>query len=159
MKQGWRTLTEKPIEDILAWVEEAARNGQTVNVGTDSLQNGRSTQFVTVIVVHTPMKGGRVAYCRETVPRIKSLRERLWTEVYKSVNIAMELADCCEDLSVHIDASPETKNKSNEYLNELVGLVMGQGFKAVIKPDSYAASHAADWLVRHNGKLPVGAAC
>ncbi len=155
MKHGWRTLTDVPIPDILAWVERAAKDGQTVNVGTDSLQNGRNTQFVTVVVVHTPTKGGRVAYCRETVPRIKSLRERLWSEVYRSVNVAMELADCCENLSVHIDASPEKKNLSNAYINELVGLVMGQGFKAVIKPDSYAASHTADWLVRHRGALPV----
>ena len=30
----------------------------------------------------------------------------------------------------------------------------GQGFKALIKPESWAASHAADHVVRSHGKLP-----
>jgi predicted RNase H-related nuclease YkuK (DUF458 family) len=57
-------------------------------------------------------------------------------------------------LSVHIDANPEPRHRSSEFVQELVGMVMGQGFKAIIKPDAYAASHAADWIVRHLGKLP-----
>jgi predicted RNase H-related nuclease YkuK (DUF458 family) len=32
-----------------------------------------------------------------------------------------------------------------------VGLVVGQGFKALIKPESWAASHAADHVVRKAG--------
>jgi predicted RNase H-related nuclease YkuK (DUF458 family) len=38
--------------------------------------------------------------------------------------------------------------KSSAYVQELVGLVVGQGFKALIKPESWAASHAADHVVR-----------
>jgi hypothetical protein len=47
-------------------------------------------------------------------------------------------------------------HKSSAYVQELEGLVVGQGFKALIKPESWAASHAADHVVRIHGKLPVG---
>ena len=39
-------------------------------------------------------------------------------------------------------------HKSSAYVQELVGLVVGQGFKALIKPESWAATHAADHVVR-----------
>jgi predicted RNase H-related nuclease YkuK (DUF458 family) len=151
----WRTLTETKVPDILQFVTEATRNGQEVHVGTDSLQTGRFTQFCTVVIVHTPGKGGRVAYSREVIPRITSLRERLQKEVWASVTVALLIAPTVPGrLSVHIDANPEPRHRSSQFVQELVGMVMGQGFRAVIKPDSYAASHAADWIVRHMGRMP-----
>jgi uncharacterized protein len=153
----WKTLREDRIPDIREFVADAARHGQTVHVGTDSLQAGRFTQFVTVVVVLTPGKGGRAAYSREVVPRIKSLRERLLKEVWRSVTLGLEFTDIVPgELSIHIDANPVVAHKSSAYVQELVGLVVGQGFKAVIKPESWAASHAADHVVRTQGKRPRG---
>jgi predicted RNase H-related nuclease YkuK (DUF458 family) len=151
----WKTLGETKIADILQFVAEASKDGQAVHIGTDSLQTGRFTQFVTVVVILTPRKGGRVAYRREVVPRITSLRERLLKEVWKSVDLGLKSTSIVKgDLTVHIDANPVLKHKSSAYVQELVGLVVGQGFKALIKPDSWAASHAADHVVRAQGKLP-----
>src|SRR5215470_8148127 len=151
----WKTLGEIKIPDILRFVADASRDGQAVHVGTDSLQTGRFTQFVTVVVVLTPRKGGRVAYRREVVPRIASLRERLLREVWKSVDLGLQFSPIVKgDLSVHIDANPVVTHKSSAYVQELVGLVVGQGFKALIKPESWAATHAADHVVRTFGKLP-----
>ena len=139
----------------LQFVQDASRDGQAVHVGTDSLQTGRLTQFVTVVVILTPRKGGRVAYRREVVPRITSLRERLLKEVWKSVDLGLQFSPIVNgDLTVHIDANPVVAHKSSAYVQELVGLVVGQGFKALIKPESWAASHAADHVVRAQGKLP-----
>ncbi len=154
----WKTLNEVPVPDIQAFIREAAAAGQAVHIGTDSLQTGRFTQFVTVVAVLTPSKGGRVAYAREVVPRITSLRERLLKEVWHSVELGMQVTAIVPgDLSVHIDANPVVKHRSSEYVKELVGLVVGQGFQAVIKPDAWAASHAADHIVRTHGKLPRSA--
>jgi predicted RNase H-related nuclease YkuK (DUF458 family) len=151
----WKTLGEIRIADIVEFVAEASRAGQAVHVGTDSLQSGRVTQFVTVVVILTPGKGGRVAYRREVVPRITSLRERLLKEVWKSVDLGLQFSPIVKgDLTVHIDANPVVAHKSSLYVQELVGLVVGQGFKALIKPESWAASHAADHVVRSQGKLP-----
>jgi predicted RNase H-related nuclease YkuK (DUF458 family) len=153
----WKTLKEVKVPDILEFVQEASKDGQAVHVGTDSLQAGRFTQFVTVVVILTPRKGGRVAYRREVVPRITSLRERLLKEVWKSVELGLLFSPIVKgELSVHIDANPVVTHKSSAYVQELVGLVVGQGFKALIKPESWAASHAADHVARAHGK-PVRA--
>jgi uncharacterized protein len=148
----WKTLNEVDIADILQFVRDTTRDGQSVHVGTDSRQTGRLTEFVTVVVILTPRKGGRVAYRKETVPRIASLRERLLKEVWKSVDLGLQLSPIVKgELTVHIDANPVVAHKSSAYVQELVGLVVGQGFKALIKPDSWAASHAADHAVRKTG--------
>lgn len=151
----WKTLSGDKVEDIHKFVKDAAVAGQPVHIGTDSLQTGRYTQFCTVIAILNPGKGGRAAYCREVTTRITSLRERLLKEVWKSVEIAMELAAVVPgELTVHVDANPQEKHMSSKYVQELVGLVVGQGFKVQIKPNSWCASHAADHIVRHHGKLP-----
>ena len=151
----WKTLGEVKIPDILQFVRDASGDDQPVHVGTDSLQSGRHTEFVTVVVILTPGKGGRVAYRREVVPRITSLRERLLKEVWKSVDLGLQFSPIVKgDLTVHIDANPVVAHKSSQYVQELVGLVVGQGFKALIKPESWAATHAADHVVRAHGKFP-----
>jgi predicted RNase H-related nuclease YkuK (DUF458 family) len=151
----WKTLGEIKIPDILQFVAAASKDGQAVHIGTDSQQTGRLTQFVTVVVILTPTKGGRVAYRRDVVPRVASLRERLLKEVWKSVDLALQFTSIVPgDLTVHIDANPVVAHKSSAYVQELVGLVVGQGFKALIKPESWAASHAADHVVRAPGKVP-----
>jgi hypothetical protein len=43
---------------------------------------------------------------------------------------------------------------SSKYVQELVGLVVGQGFAVRIKPDAWCAAHAADHVVRTLGKMP-----
>jgi predicted RNase H-related nuclease YkuK (DUF458 family) len=152
----WKTLNEVRIPDILQFVRDASRDGQTVHIGTDSLQSGRHTQFVTVVVILTPKKGGRVAYRRTVVPRIASLRERLLKEVWESVDLGLQFSPIVTgELTVHIDANPVVSHKSSQYVHELVGLVVGQGFKALIKPESWAATHTADHVARANGKVPV----
>ena len=155
MKTRWKTLDGTPIDDIVQWVKESTQRGQIIHVGTDSLQTGRWTQFVTVVVILNPPKGGRVAYVREVVPRISSLRQRLMREVWMSVELSMQLPEN-PDLTVHIDANPDERHMSQKYLQELVGMVVGQGFKALYKPDSWAATHAADHVVRHKGRMPKG---
>lgn len=156
MKHGerWKTLNEVPIPEIVPWTAEASKSGQALHIGTDSMQTNRYTQFVTVVIVHTPTKGARAAYTRSIVPRITSLRERLTKEVWLSIEVAMQLAHLDPALTVHIDVNAQERHMSSKYLQELCGLVMGQNFKVLWKPDSWAASHAADHVVRFHGKLP-----
>jgi hypothetical protein len=150
----WKTMGG---ESVPNWLEEivksTAEQGQrVVHVGTDSQQHARETEFVTVVVLLRPSKGGRVLWTRERVPRIRSLRERLLREVQMSVDIAMQInAVVSEDvlLNVHVDANPDVQFKSSEYLRELVGYVVGQGFSVLTKPMSWAAMHVADHVVKH----------
>ena len=149
MTTKWKTVSGIPVESIEDYVSAASTAGQAVHIGTDSLQTGRYTQFVTVVAVLTPHHGGRAAYSREIVPRITSLRERLLKEVWRSVELGLALTGKVKgELTVHIDANPVVQHMSSRYVQELVGLVVGQGFKALIKPEAWAASHCADHIVR-----------
>lgn len=155
----WKTITEKPVPDIREFVATTVRQGERlVHIGTDSLQGRRCTQFVTVLVILEPGKGGRVAYQRQLSPRIQSLRERLLKEVWFSVTLALEINDvlpASAGLTVHIDANPVPSHRSSQYVHELVGMVVGQGFKAAIKPEAWAATHTADYVVRALGRVRV----
>jgi hypothetical protein len=145
----WKTLTGRPIGDVVDFVRDHAREGQVVHLGTDSLQRARHTRFVTVVAILTPGRGGRAIWTRDTRPRIVSLRERLLREVWLSVELGLRLHPVVPGpLHVHIDANPVAQHKSSAHVQELVGLVVSQGFRAVIKPESWAASRAADRLVR-----------
>jgi len=149
LKTGWKTLTGLPIGDVVDFVREHAQGGQIVHLGTDSLQLARHTRFVTVVAVLTPGRGGRAIWTRSATPRIQSLRERLLREVWLSVELGLRLDPVVTgELHVHIDANPIARHRSSAYVQELVGLVVSQGFRAVIKPEAWAASRAADRLVR-----------
>lgn len=155
MTPKWWTLKDEPIADLLAFVREAAREGQAVHIGTDSQQSGFHTRFVTVLAIVNPGRGGRAAYVRDRVPRITSLRERLLREVWRSVELALVLDEVVPgELTVHIDANPVATSRSSAYVQELVGLVVGQGFRARIKPESWAATHAADRVVKKGSRTP-----
>jgi len=145
----WKTVSGILVPDIRQYVADASADGRAIHIGTDSLQCGRNTQFVTVVAVLTPHRGGRAAYTRVTVPRMTSLRERLLREVWLSVALGIELNDIVKgDLTIHIDANPVERHLSSKYLQELVGLVVGQGFQVKVKPEAWASSHAADHIVR-----------
>lgn len=158
LNKNWKTLSGASIS-----LRDAIENEMSlypnseIHIGSDSQQTDNNTKYVTVCIVNRIGKGGRVFFCRETVPKIRELRERLWHEAWRSTTLAMELSETPDIgtrapvsiAAIHIDANVDTRHKSSKYVEELVGLVMGQGFKAVVKPDSWAASHAADHAVKH----------
>lgn len=153
-KPMWKTLKDAPIDDIKEFIRTTASGGQEVYIGTDSLQSGRYTQFVTVVAILTPGKGGRAAYKKDRVPKIRSLRERLLREVWLSVELGLQVTDFVPGrLTVAVDANPDLRYASSRYIQELVGLVVGQGFKVQVKPESLAATHIADHAVRSLGKV------
>lgn len=158
IEKNWKTLSGQKI-DLRSVIESELRDypDAEVHIGSDSQQVKRHTEYVTVVVIHRPAKGGRVFFCREQIPRVRELRERLWKEVWRSTELAMELTstpDIGEHAvpihvtAVHIDANVDPKHKSSKYVEELVGLAMGQGFNAIAKPEAWAASHAADHAVK-----------
>lgn len=158
IEKKWKTLAGQDVDLRSALVDELRLTPDSeVIIACDSQQVGQSTDYVTVVVVHRPAKGGRVFFSRERVPRVRELRERLWKEVWRSTELAMELTST-PDIgevypinvsAIHIDANIDPKHKSSKYVQELVSLVMGQGFRAVVKPEAFAASHAADHAVKH----------
>lgn len=158
IEKKWKTLAGETV-DLRSAIEAEIRTypDLEVTIASDSQQRGQHTEYVTVVTMIRPGKGGRVLFTRELIARVRDLRERLWKETWRSTELAMELTETPDigeraviDVSaIHIDANVDPKHKSSKYVEELVGLVVGQGFKAVVKPQAWAASHAADYAVKH----------
>lgn len=154
LSRQWKTINDEKVENVVDVIKATIENSdREIHVGTDSQQAGKFTEYVTIIVLVEKGKGGRAFYMRERVPRITSLRERLLKEVWMSVNTGLELSTKIADttdMTIHVDANPNLKFKSSSYVKELTSMVVGQGFKTLLKPDSWAASHIADHVVKHN---------
>ena len=122
-------------------------------VGTDSHIHGdvKKTKYSTAVVLHKKGKGG-VAFSSSAFEcRLASLRERLANETWRSVEVALALTEVFGDkleIVVHIDCNKDKKFKSGKYSEELIGMVTGQGFRCVIKPDAFAAQSVADRFSR-----------
>ena len=153
LENKWTTMAGKTVEIISTVKEQLALQGEReVHVGSDSQQAGQFTEFVTVIVILEKGKGGRAFYSKKKEPRVKSLRERLMKEVWMSVNTGLEMNAMVPEttgLTIHIDANPNVKFRSSDHIKELISMVVGQGFKTLLKPESWAAAHVADHVVKH----------
>lgn len=81
----------------------------------------------------------------------ESLRQRLMNETWKSLETSFELQTLLPknvEIIIHADVNKKKKWKSGQYMEELVGMVVGQGFKVAVKPDAWAAQHVADKFSR-----------
>jgi len=122
-------------------------------VGSDSQVHKKIKKVIysTCIILYKKGKGGRVFICRERERYANSLRERLMKETWRSIEAAFELKEIMPswiELVVHVDVNKKKKWKSSQYLEELVGMVVGQGFKFAVKPTAWAAQSVADKFAR-----------
>lgn len=158
----WRRFYENDTVILDDFLAKHAKEGRTMNVGTDSKIHGNKTFFATAIVAHRTGLGGAVTIHTDKVPTYPSLRQKLVMEAMRTLETAWYLSSKLSDdirIRLHVDVNNELKWKSGQYKEELVGMIMGQGFvsyKDVIgdpdeyprlvlwKPDSWAASSVAD---------------
>jgi uncharacterized protein len=154
LEKTWKSLEGRRVKDLIGEFKQViGEAGETeVHVGTDSQQAGRFTEFVTVMAILDKGHGGRVFYTREKVERVKNLRERLMKEVWLSVTTGLEINEYVpskDSLLIHVDANPDVHYKSSAYIKELTAMVVSQGFRHILKPDAWVASHVADHIVKH----------
>lgn len=158
MNTGWRRLNgqriDLPIKEAVeqALIREIA-NGHKLKVciGSDSQVRGGTIEFATVIVFLREKKGGFMFINNSRMNKEISLRERMITEVAKSVEVAYALCDLldCYDvgLEVHADINTDPHFQSNQALKEAMGYILGMGFVFKAKPDAFASSYCADKVV------------
>lgn len=142
------------LQDISLFVSEDADSQYRLVIGTDSktrrVGGEQEVDFVTAIVVHRQGWGGRYFWTKDKQKKTFFLRDRIYTEVWRSLNLAQELVpqlmgvvpEDRYDLEIHIDVG--TKGPTREMIKEVVGMVVGNGFTPKTKPQSYAASTVAD---------------
>ena len=154
----WRRLNgEKITKPILEAVEAAIIREQEaghklkVCIGTDSQVHGTHTGFATVIVFLREKRGGFMFIHTESSYKPMTIKERMITEVAKSVDIAYKLCDLLDlydvALEVHADINTDPHFDSNVALKEAMGYILGMGFVFKAKPDAGAASSVADKFV------------
>jgi len=158
-QQHWRKLDgtriTRPIEDeVRAVLVREKEMGHTVKVciGTDSQVKGKETEFATVIVFVRKGKGGFMYIHNETTLQKMNIKQRMLTEVSKSIEIAYELCRLFTiynvDMEVHADINTSPNFKSNDALKEAMGYIMGMGFVFKAKPHAFASSTCANKVVQ-----------
>lgn len=145
-----RVSFKELFEDLAAYTNEHPDDSYKLIIGTDSQSYlNRSVVFVTALVVHRVGKGGRFYYHKQTTAYMESLRQRIYYETYLSLDVATrvteELARNGErklNVEIHLDVGE--KGETRDMIKEVVGMVIGSGYRAMIKPDSFGAMTVAD---------------
>ena len=136
---------------ILDFIKIDPDNKYRLIVGTDSQPGLEEIVFVTAIVIYRVGRGGRFFYHKEKVETNVNMKKRIFYEVSRSLKVASKLTEVLGeenkytdnlDIEIHVDVGE--KGPSSEIIKEVVGMVVGSGYEALIKPDSYAASTVAD---------------
>lgn len=158
ISQTYGRVTMDQIAEILIKRAQADPTGEyNLVIGTDS-QNFDYTKVVVVIALHHVGKGGLFFYEIKRVKRISDIRQKLYFETNLSLECAKELIDALErqsavqhidfkklfNFSIHVDAGEN--GPTQKLIPELVGWIRACGYKAAVKPNSYAASSIADTL-------------
>lgn len=155
---SWRRLNGQKIQDPILEAVESTIIRETklghklkVCIGTDSQVRGKVTEFATVIVFLREKKGGFMFIKNEKITQPMGLKERMITEVARSVDIAYQLCDLLDKyniaLEVHADINTDPAFKSNVALSEAMGYILSMGFIFKAKPNAFASSSCADKVV------------
>ena len=137
------------VKDIAGYIEADQKRNYTIVVGTDSQVYTR-TDFITAIVIHRVGAGGRYFWTRDQRDNFKSLRDRIYTETVKSLEVAQvfsahlyEVLDKDKfNIEIHVDIGE--KGDTRTMIKEVVGMVRGNGYEVKIKPFSFGAFVVAD---------------
>ncbi len=154
----WRRLNGQRIEEPLTEAVErtlktelAAGHRMKVCIGTDSQVRGKHIEFATVVVFLREKRGGFMFISNHHTERKMTLRERMITEVARSVEVAYALCDVLDaydvGLEVHADINTDPQFQSNKALKEAMGYILSMGFIFKAKPDAFASSSCADKMV------------
>ncbi|MDY6826264.1 MAG: ribonuclease H-like YkuK family protein [Bacillota bacterium] len=137
-------------EELARYTNEFPDESYKLIIGTDSHSFlNDCVIFVTAVVVHRVGKGGRFFYHKQKTRYMESLRQRIYYETFLSLDVAAmvteklaENSDLQLNVEIHLDVGE--KGETRDIIKEVVGMVIGSGYRACIKPDSYGATTVAD---------------
>jgi predicted RNase H-related nuclease YkuK (DUF458 family) len=139
---------ERMFRQIVGYIQEEPDRQYHLIIGTDSLL-GDETTFVTAVIIHRLGRGGRYFYRKFRNRKIESLRQRILYEASLSLEVASQISselakNGFSDLPVEIHLDVGNNGETKKIIREVVGMVTGSGYAAVIKPEAYGASKVAD---------------
>ena len=150
---------DQMIEAAKAAISESSQES-SVYIGCDSARKKKNGKFfatyATVVILHRDSKHGAQMFSYVETQQDYSakgeIKQRLMNEVNFAVAAGLAICDVVEDrpFEIHLDINKDPRHKSNVAMKEACGWVLGTfGIEATLKPDGFAATHAADHLVRH----------
>lgn len=150
-----RKFNWEKIEKFLSAQSEASK----IYIGVDSQvykKNGKwFADYLKVIVVHIDgCKGCKIFGETDTEPDFTQNKKRplhrLMNEVYKASELYLKLSEYTDkEIVVHLDINPSDKHVSSLVLSQAIGYIKGTcNTTPKVKPDSWAAAHAADRFLR-----------
>lgn len=151
MKIQFKHYNGKVIEDFLSYSKSYIQSKSNIKtyVGTDSQVKGGNIIYVSCIAFHDVGNGAHIIYSKDKVKRrYVNLHDRLLKEVERTVFVANELRNVNINAITHFDINPDDAHKSYIVYRAASGWATGAGFKFIAKPNSWAASCAADSLCK-----------
>jgi len=139
---------EEMMDDIVGYIRGLPSSSYKIIIGSDS-QVKNETCFITAVIVHRLGKGARYYYSKKNQRKIKSLRQKIFYETSLSLEVGGLVhryfaEEGYDDLDVEIHIDIGMHGESKELIREVVGMVVGSGFRAKIKPEAFGASSVAD---------------
>jgi len=169
VSKNFRKFDGTVIEDVPKYVLDCINkiDNESVHilVGCDSQPKYRSmASFTTVIGIVNCGKGTHLIFRREhKIPflftksnsQAAGMADRLWKEVEKSIEVGQMLRDGgvldhpkVKRFVIHVDINSDEKWDSNILVSSALGYINSLGFDCEAKPNSPAATYAADHVVR-----------
>lgn len=139
---------EKVFEKIIDFIKEEPDRRYSLIVGSDSFP-GDNTVFVTAIIIHRKGAGGRYFYRKIRYQKVENLKSRIFTEASLSLEVAEALRKKLSEngfsklpVEIHLDIGKNGATRS--LVKEVIKMIVGSGYIAVTKPDSFGATKVAD---------------
>jgi uncharacterized protein len=140
---------DEVVNELVSAMKADPKDQFEILIGTDSSASPERLDFVSAIVLHRLGKGGRYFWTRHREPTMPSLRQRIWREAWLSFELAQTLMGRLTaisllqfNLEIHVDIGENGRTK--EMIDEVVGMIIGNGMRVRIKPHAYAATSVAD---------------
>jgi predicted RNase H-related nuclease YkuK (DUF458 family) len=147
----------KEVRDYLKTVSTSS----SIYLGADSMRIKKNRSwfalYTVVVVVHLESKHGAKLFGYNVLESDYEKNPsrpmmRMMNEAYKVVELYTEIEDdiiLMDTVEIHLDISPHEINGSNCAVKAAAGYILGScGIEPKIKPNAFAASYAADRLVR-----------
>ena len=150
-KFDFTTVRRRPIEDVGQYLNEYLlhRPDAEVYVGVDSKVKATHTFYAIVIGVRNPGKGVHMIMCEKKGTKYgeQDVERKLQQEIDYAVEVGVTLNQLIgRKVTIHVDINPNPDHRSFRTRGYAKGYLEGTGLPYAMKPDSFMAMRAADWV-------------
>lgn len=143
---------ERVFEEITAYIQSEPHRSYQIIIGSDSAARS-PVPLVTAVTVRRVGNGAVHFWVTSEKKVFHTLRDRITEEALQSITLAQEIRSGLREklgddflwdnkIEVHIDIGEN--GPTRDFIDQMVGMVKGFGFAAVIKPAAFGASQVAD---------------